>query len=133
MSVAERIQPPSRVAVIGIGKMGAPIASRLIDGGFEVAVFDAHEPMLDPFRARPCFVASSAADAAKDADALITMLPTGCDVRTALFGPTGALETLKTGAMVIEMSTIDVRESSRLAFELEAAGLRMVDAPVART
>lgn len=122
-----------RIGFIGLGIMGAPMARNLIKGGHALGVFDVAAKALDAFRALDCRVAASPAEAARDADAVVTMLPDSSHVREALLGANGACTSLRRGALVIEMSTIAASASLAIARDLNAAGFRMVDAPVGRT
>ena len=121
------------VGFIGVGVMGAPMARNLARGGHRIAVYDALARALEAFRASDCRVAGSAADAARDADVVITMLPDSEHVRQALLGENGACASLAQGRLVIEMSTIAASSSIALGQELERRGYRMIDAPVGRT
>lgn len=143
----------SRVAFIGLGAMGAPMARRLIAGGFDVAVFDLDAAAVARFADVACRCATSPGDAARGADFLITMLPDGGAVEAALFGPPatpgvspgfpdagdtpatpgGAADGLAAGALVIDMSTVGAADNAAIAARLEERGLAMVDAPVGRS
>ena len=121
------------IAFLGLGTMGGPMARNLIEGGHALAVFDVAETALDPFRVLGCRVAVTPADAARDADVVVTMLPDSAHVREALLGAQGACTSLRRGALVLEMSTIAAAASLAIASDLNAGGFRMVDAPVGRT
>jgi len=115
------------VGFIGIGNMGAPMAANLVKGGFSVIAYD-----VDPKRAAK-FAKDHGASAAADlaalaaADAIVTMLPTGKEVRAAVL-PIAAK--LRKGALVIDMSSADPVGTRALHAELAAHGVRLVDAPV---
>lgn len=121
------------VGFIGIGNMGAPMAANVKRGGFEVVAFD-----LDPARAKTWAQEHGAratdqlAELGKVCDAIVTMLPTGKEVREALFTmQSGALAAnLKAGAIVIDMSSADPVGTRTLGQELAARNLKLVDAPV---
>ncbi len=122
-----------KVAFLGLGTMGGPMARNLIKGGHALAVFDVADTAVEPFRALGCRIGESPEDAARDADAVITMLPDSAHVREVLLGAAGASKSLRQGALVIEMSTIAASASLAIAKELNDSGFRMVDAPVGRT
>jgi 4-hydroxybutyrate dehydrogenase/sulfolactaldehyde 3-reductase len=122
-----------KVAFIGLGTMGAPMARNLARAGHDVAVHDVSARAREPFKGSALRVAESPADAARDVQAVITMLPDSSHVRDALLGPGGACETLPRGALAIDMSTVAAAASLALGAELERRGYRMVDAPVGRT
>jgi 3-hydroxyisobutyrate dehydrogenase len=121
------------VGFIGIGNMGAPMAANVKRGGFEVVAFD-----LDPARAKNFaqeYGAGSTdqlAELGKACDAIVTMLPTGKEVREALFAMQGGAlaANLKAGAIVIDMSSADPVATRVLGKELAAHNLKLVDAPV---
>lgn len=123
----------ARIGFIGLGTMGGPMAANLLRKGFELSVYDVVPAAVERAVGQGARAASGPADAARGADALITMLPDGPVVRDALFGPDGAVPALERGTLVIEMSTIAPSQSDALRRDLEAAGLRMLDAPVGRT
>ena len=110
------------IGFIGLGNMGAPMARNLIAARQHVKGFDVTGTQVDGVGA-----ASSAAEAAKDTDAVITMLPNG-DIIRAVYAeivPVG-----KPGACYIDCSTIDVENARAAAAAAEARGLLAVDAPV---
>jgi len=121
------------VGFIGIGNMGRPMAANLVKGGYEVVLYD-----LDAKRARDAAkdigakVAATLAEMGKQADAIITMLPTGKEVRACLLeAEGGALATnLPKGALVIDMSSSDPVGSRLTHADLAKRGLALVDAPV---
>lgn len=111
-----------KIGFIGLGNMGAPMAANLVAAGHEVTGFDVAGVKVEGVRP-----ADSAAEAARDQEAVITMLPNGEIVRS-VYGEIVPAATR--GACLIECSTIDV-ESARAAHEkAAAAGLLSVDAPV---
>jgi 3-hydroxyisobutyrate dehydrogenase len=118
----------ARVAFIGLGHMGGGMAPNLAKAGHEVRAFDLSEEALAHSVERGCKRAKSAAEACKDADAVVTMLPAGKHVaqvyREAVFG--AAPKT----AILMDCSTIDVATAKAVEAEADAAGYTMVDAPV---
>lgn len=111
-----------KIGFIGLGNMGAPMAANLVAAGHEVTGFDAAGVTVEGTHS-----ATTATDAARDQDAVITMLPNGEIVRSVY---AEIVPTAKKGACLIECSTVDV-ESARAAHEqAAAAGLLSVDAPV---
>jgi 4-hydroxybutyrate dehydrogenase/sulfolactaldehyde 3-reductase len=120
------------IGFIGVGTMGAPMARNLIRGGFEVSVFDVSSAALQSVVADGAGAASSAADAARAADCVITMLPNGEHVEAALFGSDGIADALSPDALYIDMSTIAPAVTDRHAGLLRERGVEMLDAPVGR-
>ena len=120
--------PVARVGFIGIGKMGWPMAARLVDAGFDVRVCDATPGRAEDFEARIGGRAASTPErAAVEADAVITMLPSSVQVR----GVTEAIRSaLREGAIVVEMSSGEPGATRQIAEALESKGVRLVDAPV---
>ncbi|HVJ52323.1 MAG TPA: NAD(P)-dependent oxidoreductase [Aliidongia sp.] len=118
----------SKVAFIGIGNMGWPMAARLIGAGFEVAVCDAVPGRATQFAKEVGGIAGGdAAEAAKGADAVITILPTSQHVESVV----EAMATvLKPGALLIEMSSGVPSVTQTIAARLAEARIEMIDAPV---
>ncbi len=117
------------IAFIGLGNMGGPMAANLIKAGHHVTGTDLSQDALKRHEAAGGKVASSVHDAVKGADIVITMLPSGKEVR-ALYSGAGIIGTAKAGALLIDCSTIDVDSARAVAAEAEGKGLVMVDAPV---
>ncbi len=117
----------TKVAFIGLGHMGGPMAANLVKAGHEVAGFDVAPPALEAAEANGVTIASSGADAAKSAEVVITMLVSGAQVLDLY---PALLEAASPGTLFIDSSTIDV-DSARKARELAVkAGHRGMDAPV---
>ncbi|MBC2667875.1 NAD(P)-dependent oxidoreductase [Novosphingobium piscinae] len=116
-----------RIAFIGLGMMGRPMAERLIAGGFSVRVNDADLGLADAFG--PAW-AGTPAEAAREAEVLITMLPTGGIVREVLLGTGEAALALPSGAVVIDCSSSEAAGTVALGADLAARGITLVDAPV---
>jgi 3-hydroxyisobutyrate dehydrogenase len=121
------------VGFIGTGNMGQPMSANLVKGGYTVILYD-----LDAKRAQQAAneigarAVATLAELGKDADAVITMLPTGKEVRACLLeAEGGALATnLPKGALVIDMSSSDPVGSRATHADLAKRGLAFVDAPV---
>jgi 3-hydroxyisobutyrate dehydrogenase len=118
----------TRIAFIGLGNMGGPMAANLVGAGYDVAGFDFVAAALDHAREHGVSIASSGAAAVADADVVITMLPAGKHVLDA-YGDE-LLAAARPNTLFIDSSTIDV-EDARAARDLAvAAGHRGIDAPV---
>ncbi|SPH20926.1 putative 3-hydroxyisobutyrate dehydrogenase [Ascidiaceihabitans donghaensis] len=111
-----------KIGFIGLGNMGAPMAANLASAGFDVAGFDPAGTS-----AAGVGVASSAAQAASDADAVITMLPNGAILRSVA---EELVPAMKSGAVLLDCSTVDVDSARAVAKQAQDAGLMAVDAPV---
>lgn len=119
------------VAFIGLGNMGQPMTRNLVQkGGFTVIGFDLSPKSLEAAQSHGVKPAASAAEAAGTADVVITMLPTGENVRDAYFGETGLIASSKPGALLMDSSTISSTVTIEVAAKAREAGRRMIDAPV---
>ena len=118
----------ARVAFIGLGHMGGGMAPNLAKAGHDVRAFDLSDEALAHAVERGCKRAKSAADACKDADAVVTMLPAGKHVADVY--RTSVLGAAPTSAILIDCSTIDVATARTVEEEAQAKGYTMVDAPV---
>jgi 3-hydroxyisobutyrate dehydrogenase len=115
------------IAFIGLGNMGGPMAANLVKAGQKVTAFDLVDASRNQAKADGAGIADSAANAAKGAEIVITMLPAGKHVLSVW---TEILPAMTKGSLVIDCSTIDV-ESAKAAHALAAKhGIGSVDAPV---
>jgi 4-hydroxybutyrate dehydrogenase / sulfolactaldehyde 3-reductase len=122
-----------KVAFIGLGTMGGPMALNIAKQHGNMAVFDVSEAALEPFRSLNCRIACSPRDAAADADIVMLMLPDSSHVRSSLLDPNGVCSTLKSGGLIVDFSTISAMESLSIGDAAIARGFRFVDAPIGRT
>ena len=111
-----------KIAVIGLGHMGAPMAANLVGAGHEVTGFDAAGVTLAGVSPAP-----SAAAAATGAEVVLTMLPDGAILRRVA---AEVIPAMTPGAVLLDCSTVDVDSARAVATEAEAAGLLALDAPV---
>jgi 3-hydroxyisobutyrate dehydrogenase len=119
------------IGFIGLGNMGAPMAANLVKAGHTVTGFDLVPAALQALAAAGGKTAASAAEAAKGADVVITMLPEGAQVREVWLHQGGLIEAVKSAKpLLIDCSTIDVESARTVTAAAEAAGLEMLDAPV---
>src|SRR5262245_4323101 len=118
------------IGFIGLGIMGSPMASNLLDAGFEVIGFDLVPAALERLSTAGGKVAASAGKAAAEADVVITMLPNHPQVEAVALGEGGVLDSAKPGTLYIDMSTIRPETSKRLADVGAERGIRVLDAPV---
>jgi 3-hydroxyisobutyrate dehydrogenase len=123
--------PIKTIAFVGLGHMGGPMAAQLAAKGFALALFDRRPEVAAAFAAAHSGrVAASLADAARDADAVICMLPNDTAVREVVVGEGGLAVALAKGATVIDMGTSDPRATIEIGMMLAARGIAYVDAPV---
>jgi 3-hydroxyisobutyrate dehydrogenase len=125
--MTERVR---RVAVLGTGTMGAPMARNLVHAGFRVRVWNRTMAKVAALAADGARPASDPAEAANGADVLITMLTDGPTVEEVMTGPEGTLSMLRSGATWIQMSTVGVEWTDRLVDLADRHGVAFVDAPV---
>lgn len=123
----------AQIAFIGLGQMGAPMASNLIKQGHRLNVFDISPAAVSALVAQGAKAAASPAQAVQDAEFVITMLPNGELVHEVLFGAEGVSCTLSPAALVMDMSTIHPLQTDRLIAQMQARGFSLMDAPVGRT
>ncbi|MEM7027974.1 MAG: sulfolactaldehyde 3-reductase [Chloroflexota bacterium] len=123
----------TKIAFVGLGTMGLPMARNLIHGGHDVTGFDLSEEALDRHLENNGNVAKSAAEAVTAADFVFTMVPNASHVRAAIFDKDGILQGMSKDALLIEMSTIHPLETDAIRAELASHQIRMIDAPVGRT
>jgi 3-hydroxyisobutyrate dehydrogenase-like beta-hydroxyacid dehydrogenase len=119
--------PVSRVAVVGLGKMGEPIAERVLEGGFPLSVFNRTRERCDQLGARGATVLGSAADALAQAEVCITML-TDDDALEAV--APDVLDGARAGTTLVDMSTVSVAVSERIADRAAEAGVEFLRSPV---
>lgn len=117
-----------RLAFLGLGAMGAPMAERLLAAGHELAVWNRSRSRTAPFEGR-ARIASTPADALAGVEAAITMVSTPEALDEVLFGPDGAVEGAASGTTFIDMSTVGPDAVLEVASRLRE-GLDIVDAPV---
>jgi len=118
------------IGFIGLGNMGGPMAANLVQAGHRVIVQDISADAVARAVALGAEAASDIRAAAVGAEAVITMLPSGKEVRGVYLGADGILSSAAPGTVFIDCSTIDVRTAREVAAEAASAGFAMVDAPV---
>lgn len=120
-----------KIGYIGIGNMGAPMASHLVKAGFDVTVYDVRPETVALFvECHGGRGAASLREAAEGMDAVITMLPDDTIVRQVIAGEGGIADALARGAICIDMSTSDPVATRALAAAMAPRGIAVVDAPV---
>jgi 2-hydroxy-3-oxopropionate reductase len=118
------------VTVIGLGIMGGPIAANLVKAGYDVVGYNRSPEKVDRLREQGGRGAASFAEAVRDADVVLTVLPDSPDVEAVVFGDDGILANAPRGSLLIDASTIRPDVSVRIAEAAAAAGVRAIDAPV---
>ncbi|MFE7540686.1 2-hydroxy-3-oxopropionate reductase [Streptomyces platensis] len=119
-----------KVAWIGLGIMGSPMAENLIKAGYPVTGYTLEADKLERLAKSGGSVAGSIAEAVADADVIITMVPASPQVEAIAYGPKGILAHARRGALLIDMSSITPQTSIDLAHAAADKGIRVLDAPV---
>jgi 4-hydroxybutyrate dehydrogenase/sulfolactaldehyde 3-reductase len=130
--VAQDLPAPARIAFIGLGRMGRGMALNLCRRGFTLVVHDIDPRPVQDLVAAGARAAASTAEAARDADVVITMLPNSAIVLAVIAGPAGVLAHARPGCVVMDMSTVSPETTDQLAAAAAARELSFVDAPVGR-
>ena len=120
----------AKIGFIGVGNMGGPMLANLVKAQHKVTAFDLSPKAVKAAEDAGAGIAASAAEAAKDVDTVVSMLPAGKHVRDVYLGDGGVLGAVKPGTLLIDCSTIDVDSARAAHAAAEAAGLDMLDAPV---
>jgi len=118
------------IGFIGLGIMGRPMAKNLLKAGYSLVVHSRSRGPVDELVGAGAKAASSPKDVAAQCDVLVTMLPNSPDVDLVALGKNGIIEGAKSGLIFVDMSTISPIVSQKIGKELEAKGVKMLDAPV---
>ena len=118
------------IGFIGLGLMGRPMAKNLVKAGYPVVVHSRSQGPVDDLVAAGAQRATSAADVARRATRVITMVPDSPDVEKVLAGPDGVFSAIQPGTIVIDMSSIEPGVAMQLAAQAAKLGATMLDAPV---
>ncbi len=120
----------SRIAFIGLGNMGGPMAANLVKNGHTVRVFDLVPAAVQAAVDAGASAAASARETLADAEVVISMLPASRHVEGVYLGDDGILAAIPAGALVIDCSTIAPASARKVSEAAAARGLQMIDAPV---
>jgi 3-hydroxyisobutyrate dehydrogenase len=120
-----------RVAFIGLGVMGAPIARHLANAGHEMTVFNRSRGKAEAWvAAHGGRLATSPAEAAKEAEVVVSCVGTDDDLASVTLGRDGAFAAMTKGALYIDHTTVSARIARQLGVEAKGRGLLCVDAPM---
>jgi 3-hydroxyisobutyrate dehydrogenase-like beta-hydroxyacid dehydrogenase len=122
----------AKLAFLGLGLMGAPMARRLLAAGHDVTVWNRTPAKAEPLVAEGAHQGSTPAEAGRGVEAAVSMLADPDALEAVLFGPDGLAEALHEGATLIDMSTVGTEAARRVAERLPV-GVTMLDAPVLGT
>ena len=119
-----------RIGFIGLGTMGGRMASKLIEAGHTLVVYDIEPSAAAGLRERGAGWGESPADVARVSDIVLTSLPGPAEVEQVAIGDRGLAEGLRRGAVYVDLSTGSPSVVRAVAERIEAAGAHMIDAPV---
>ncbi len=119
-----------RIGFAGLGIMGAPMAGRLLDAGYPLTVFNRTRNRTEALAERGAAVADTPADLAARSEVILVMVSDSPDVEAVVAGPSGLLEGIRPGSVVVDMSTVSPALERRLDEALRQKGCHLVDAPV---
>jgi 3-hydroxyisobutyrate dehydrogenase-like beta-hydroxyacid dehydrogenase len=124
------IEKNTRLAFIGIGNMGSRIARRLLEHGYQVAVYDRSREAAEGLVKYGATVADSIASLASDADVILSSLTNDVVVKSVYTDPEGVFASVRRGSAIIEMSTVSPATSRELFALSRDAGVKFLDSPV---
>ena len=127
------IMAKPHVALLGLGTMGAGMAGRLLSAGFPLSVYNRNAERAKPYAELGASFASSPREAASQAEVVISMVADDVASREVWLGTNGALAGAKSGAVLIESSTLSVSWIKELATSASRANCELLDAPVTGT
>ncbi|NOU93002.1 NAD-binding protein [Paenibacillus sp. LMG 31456] len=119
-----------KIAFIGLGTMGKPMAANLLNKGFAVTVYNRSSEKAVELVQLGATVASTPAEAAKGVDVVITMLSNDAAVLEAVLGNTGVIQEIKAGQTVIDCSTVSPETSLQIHAAMSERAVEFLDAPV---
>ncbi|RFD49055.1 NAD(P)-dependent oxidoreductase, partial [Vibrio parahaemolyticus] len=119
-----------KIAFIGLGNMGAPMAKNLLKAGLNVEVFDLNPNAVEELTALGASSADSVKQAVQGASVVVTMLPASQHVQSVYLGQDGILDSVESGTLLIDSSTIDPATARLVGEKVSQLGVSFVDAPV---
>ncbi len=119
-----------KIGFIGLGSLGEGLCNSLVTAGYPVTVNDLNKSLATRLLAAGATWADTTADACKDADVVITVLPSPAVSRKVVEGPGGVFDNLKAGGTWIEMSTTDMEDLLRLSDVAKGKGIKVLECPV---
>lgn len=119
-----------KIGFIGLGIMGKPMCKNLLKAGYECSVYNRSDAAAEELKKAGAKKCRSAAEAARDRDVVITMLPDSPQVKEVVLGEDGIAYSMKKGSVLVDMSSIAPPASQQIGAELAKLGVEMLDAPV---
>ena len=120
----------ARIAFVGLGNMGGPMSINLVKAGHEVYGHDIVPEKVDGAMAGGVIAAGSNSAAAKDADMVITMLPTGKEVREVLVDDDAVMDAVGSHTIIVDSSTTDLVTTEYIHEQAAARNIALIDSPV---
>lgn len=120
----------AKLGFIGLGIMGKPMAGNLLAAGHTVYVYDLNSEPVKELTSKGAVACSSSKEVAQNAELVFIMVPDTPDVEAVLFGKDGVAEGIKSGSIIVDMSSISPVATKEFAKKLDALGVKMLDAPV---
>ena len=119
-----------KIAFVGVGRMGSRMASRLIEAGHELSVYDPFAPAVEALKRQGAATAGNPAEAAEGAEVIMLSLPSPATFTDAVTGETGILNKVSPGAIVIDFSTVDPATTKDIAAQCARKNVYFLDSPV---
>lgn len=119
-----------KIGFIGLGSLGEGLCNSLVTAGYQVTVNDLNKSLATRLLAAGATWADTTADTCKDADVVITVLPSPAVSRKVVEGAGGVFDNLKSGGTWIEMSTTDMEDLLRLSDVAKSKGIKVLECPV---
>lgn len=120
----------AKLGFTGLGIMGKPMAGHLLDAGHTVHVYDVVSEAVKEMASKGAVACGSNKEVAQKSDVIFIMVPDTPDVEAVLFGKDGVTEGVRSGSIVVDMSSISPLATKEFAKKLDAMGVEMLDAPV---
>ena len=120
----------ANLGFIGIGIMGKPMAGHLLNAGHTVHIYDVVPEGVKELAGKGAVACSNSKEVAQKSDIIFTMVPDTPDVEAVIFGKDGVAEGVRSGSIVVDMSSVSPLATKEFAKKLAAMGVKMLDAPV---
>jgi len=120
----------AKLGFIGLGIMGKPMAGHLLAAGHAVHIYDVNPEPVKELASKKAVVCSHSKEVAQKSDIIFIMVPDTPDVEAVLFGKDGVAEGVRSGSILVDMSSISPIATKEFARKLAALGVKMLDAPV---
>ena len=120
-----------KIGFIGLGTMGLPIATNLVKAGYQLYVgYHSNRKPAESLAEKGAIICGTYKEVAENSDVIFTVVPNATEVEEVIFGEKGLHEGLRSGCIVIDMSTIDLTRSREFGTRLKEKGVNFIDAPI---